>query len=309
MGANGERCCQALKLSQRCQSNITRGILATPALPPCAGTLNVVVQSSCTAPRRGCKPHLSIRPENNQAPIEVVVHRVFRLCFQGRCPPPALLVSPKFTAEVLKAFFWTLTACEVTLIWSVNHLRSPIAHRILVILVHPWANFPPDLHISLPFAIVWSITLLSLIVHLRFKSHYRRIRRPSASINQSVRRDVSGKQIQTARRILLGSSPAVAFGSTLCYVLPGSFPYECWVWRMRFGGTIFCFLEVSYVAFWLVMVVWRCVRSRRGGGGETVSEPMMSVELEGVASSSGAEVLVMESLDHDDTRADTLNSE
>jgi len=141
-----------------------------------------------------------------------------------------------------KAFFWTLTLCEVTLIWSVNHLRSPIAHRILVTIVHPWANFPPKPHVSLPFAVVWSMTLLSLTVHLRSKSHYRRIRQSSASPGDQPRNDiVSGRRTQTVRRLLLGSSPAMAIGSTLCYVLPGSFPYECWVWRMRFGGTFFLF--------------------------------------------------------------------
>jgi hypothetical protein len=94
--------------------------------------------------------------------------------------------------------------------------------------------------------------------------------------------------MQAARKILLGSSPVVAIGSTLCYVLPGSFPYECWVWRMGFGGTIFCFMQVSYVAFWLVMVVWRCVRSRRGGGG-MVSEGVVVVASSDASLKEGTE--------------------
>jgi len=163
-----------------------------------------------------------------------------------------------------KAFFWTLTVCEVALVWSVSHLRSPIAHRILVIIVHRCADFPPNPHISLPFAIVWSITLLSLTIHLTFKSYYQRIRKSPASIDHQVR-NASGGRARTTRRILFGSSPVMAIGSTLCYALPGSFPYECWVWRMRFGGPLFCLMEVSSIVFWLVMIVWRCVRSRRGG--------------------------------------------
>lgn len=212
--------------------------------------------------------------------------------------------------EGTKAFFWTLTACEVALIWSVNHLRSPIAHRILVLIVHPWANFPPNPHVSLSFAVVWSMTLLSLTVHLRFKSNYRRIRCQSSgdatSLDRRQVRDAAGlKRLQTTRRILLGSSPVVAIGSTLCFLLPGSFPYECWVWRMRFGGTVFCFMQVSYLAFWLVMVVWRCVRSRRGGGGGgTVSggsvEEVVSSESspeEDTSEDSGEALRVSESLD------------
>jgi hypothetical protein len=183
--------------------------------------------------------------------------------------------------------------CEVALIWSVNHLRSPIAHRILVIVVHPWANFPPDPRISLPFAIVVAITLLFLTVHLAFKSYYQRIRHSSASLDRV--RQVSGRQIQISRRILLGS-PAMAIGSRISYILPGSFPYECWVWRMRFGGTVFCFMEVSNVVFWLVMIIWRCVRSRRGGG--MVPGPVEAVSSSGTAPEEGTEVLVMEAL-HD----------
>jgi len=171
-----------------------------------------------------------------------------------------------------RAFFWTLTACEVALIWSVNHLRSPIAHKILVIIVHPWANFPPNPRISRPFAIYWLSSLLFLAIHLIFKSYYRRIRQPSPSFDQV--RHVSERRTQITRRILYSSSPAMAIGSTLCYVPPGSFAYECWVWRMRFGGTLFCFMGVSYVVFWLVVVVWRCVRS--GHGGRTASEPVVA---------------------------------
>ena len=161
------------------------------------------------------------------------------------------------------------------LIWSTNHLRSPIAHRFLVILVHPWANFPPKLHLSLPLAIVWSTTLLSLAVHLACKSYYRRIRQSSASPDQ-VRR-VSGKLVIT-RRALLGSSPAMGIGTTLCHVLPGSFAYECWVWRMRFGGILFCLMGISHLGFWLGVVVWRCARSRRRHGA-----PVLDVE--GIGSS------------------------
>lgn len=89
----------------------------------------------------------------------------------------------------------------------------------------------------------------------------------------------------------------MAIGSTLCYVLPGSFPYECWVWRMRFGGTLFCFMAVSYVVFWLVMVVWRCVRSRRRGGGRIVSEPVEAVASSDTSLEEGTEALMMENLD------------
>jgi len=51
--------------------------------PICTATLNVVVQNSCTTPYRNYKPHLSIRPENNQTSIEVFVRRVFCLGLQG----------------------------------------------------------------------------------------------------------------------------------------------------------------------------------------------------------------------------------
>jgi len=166
-----------------------------------------------------------------------------------------------------KAFFWTLTAFEVTLIWSVNHLRSPIAHRFLVFIVHPCANFPPNLHTSLPFAVVWSITLLSLATSLTSESYYRRVRQSAASSIDHQVRNASGGSVLTARRILLGSSPVMAIGSTMCYVLPGSFPYECWVWRMRLGGPLFCFMELASVVFWVVVIVWRWVQSRRGGVG------------------------------------------
>jgi len=52
-------------------------------LSTCAATLNVVVQNPCTAPRHDRKPHLSVRPEDNEASISVFVHRVFALRFQG----------------------------------------------------------------------------------------------------------------------------------------------------------------------------------------------------------------------------------
>lgn len=198
-----------------------------------------------------------------------------------------------YSVVALKAFFWTLTVCEVTLIWSVNHLRSPIAHRILVIIVHPWANFPPKPRVSLPFIIVWSITLLSLATYLVSKSYYRRIRQSFASPDQV--RDVTGERIQTTRRVLLGSSPVMAVGSTLCYVLPGSFPYECWVWRIRFGGTLFCFMGVSSVVFWLAMIVWRCVRSRRGGA--KAPEPVGEASSSDTSPEETTEVLAMENLD------------
>jgi hypothetical protein len=239
-------------------------------LSACTATLNVVVQDSCTAHRRSYKPHLPIRPENNKTPIEVVVRRVFDFRVQSTS---FQLFSPwvrKFTSGTLKVFFWTLTACEVSLIWSVNHLRSPAAHRILAIIVHPWANFPPKPRISLLFAIGWSISLLSLTIHLTLKSHYRRIRQSYASLEQG--HHVSMKRIKVTRRIVHGSNPVMAIGSTSCNIIPGSFAYECWVWRMRFGGTLFCLMGVSYVVFWLVMVIRRCVRSQRGG--RTVSEPV-----------------------------------
>jgi len=200
----------------------------------------------------------------------------------------------KFTSEILKGFFWTLTACEVTLIWAVNHLRSPMAHRILVIIVHPWANFPPKPHISLPFAIGWSISLLSLTVHLIFKSYYRRIHQSSTSLGQG-HHHVSRRRIQITRRVVHGSNPVMAIGSTFCYIAPGSFAYECWVWRMRFGGTLFCLMGVSYVVFWLVMIIWKCVRSRRGSG--AVSEPVEGIYSSDASLEGGTEILVVERLD------------
>ena len=83
--------------------------------------------------------------------------------------------------RTLKGCFWALTACEVVLIWSVNHLRSSVAHRILVVLVHPLANFPPNPRITLPFYIGLPMSILSLAVHLAFNSHQQRIRQSSAS--------------------------------------------------------------------------------------------------------------------------------
>jgi len=65
---------------------------------------------------------------------------------------------------------------------------------------------------------------------------------------------------------------------------------------MRFGGTVFCFMELSNVAFWLVMIIWRCVRSRRGGG--TALGPVEAASSSRAALGEGTEVLVMETL-HD----------
>lgn len=191
--------------------------------------------------------------------------------------------------------------CELALIWSVGHLRSPNAHRILAILVHPYANFPPKPHVSLPLATAWLITLLSLTVHLTFRSRYRRIRRqPPPAIDPVP--DVSRWRVQATRRIILSSSPAMAICSTLCYVLPGSFPYECWVWRMSFGGTLFCLIGVSYVVFWMMMLVWRCVRSRRGGNGGGGGTGLKLVEESASSDSSleegtETEVFAVDSLD------------
>jgi len=235
-------------------------------LSACTATLNVVVQNPCTARRRNHKPRFPIRPENFKTSIEVFDLRVQGASF-------SISLSPwvwKFISGTFKAFFWTLTACEVSLIWSVNHLRSPTAHRILGIIVHPWANFPPKPHISLPFAIGWSISLLSLTIHLTFRSRYRRVRQSYTSLEQS--HHVSRERIKVTRRIMHNSNPVMAIGSASCNMVPGSFAYECWVWRMRFGGTLFCLLGVFYVVFWLAMVIRRRVRSQRGGG--TVLEPV-----------------------------------
>ena len=262
-------------------------------LSACTATLDVVVQNSCTARRRNHKPHLPIRPENNKTSIEVVVHRVFDSRVQGTSFQFLCPWVWKFTSGTLKAFFWTLTACEVSLIWSVNHLRSPTAHRILGIIVHPWANFPPKPHISLLFSIGWSISFLSLTIHLIFRSRYRRIRQSYASLEQG--HHVSRGRIKVTRRIVHGSNPVMAFGSTSCNIVPGSFAYECWVWRMRFGGTLFCLMGVSYVVFWLVMVVWRCVRSQRGA--RTVSEPMEGTSSPEASLEGNTEILVVERLD------------
>lgn len=195
----------------------------------------------------------------------------------------------KFTKGTLKAFFWTLTACEVSLIWSVNHLRSSTAHRILGIIVHPWANFSPKPHISLLFAIGSSVSLISLTIHLMFRSHYRRIRQSYISLEQG--HHVSRERIKVTRRIVHGSNPVMAIGSTSCNIVPGSFAYECWVWQMRFGGTLFCLMGASYVVFWLVMVTWRCVRSQRGGG--TVSEHVEGNSSPNTSLEEDTETLVM----------------
>ncbi|KAF9645794.1 hypothetical protein BDM02DRAFT_3181176 [Thelephora ganbajun] len=181
-----------------------------------------------------------------------------------------------YSLFAFRGFFWTLTACEVALIWSASHLSSPVAHRILGTIVHPWANFPPKPRISLPFTIGWSIAIISLVIHLLLGRYYRSNRQSSISLGQVSH--VSRKRIQDTRRAVRDSNPVMAIGSTSCYILPGSFAYECWVWRMRFGGTFFCLMGVSYVVFWLAVVAWRCVRSRRGSG--AISEP-----VEGVASS------------------------
>lgn len=263
-------------------------------LSACTATLNVVVQDPCTARRRNHKPHLPIRPENLKTSIEVAVRRVFDLRVQGASfRVISLSVVWKFISGTLKAFFWTLTACEVSLIWSVNHLRSPTAHRILGIIVHPWANFPPKPRISLLFAIGWSISLLSLTIHLIFRSRYRRVRQSYTSLEQS--HHVSRKRIKVTRRIMHGSNPFMAIGSASCNIVPGSFAYECWVWRMRFGGTLFCLLGVFYLVFWLVMVIRRCVRSQRGGG--TVLEPVEGTSSPDTMSpEEDTELLVMERL-------------
>ena len=189
--------------------------------------------------------------------------------------------------RTLKGCFWALTACEVVLIWSVNHLRSSVAHRILVVLVHPLANFPPNPRITLPFYIGLPMSILSLAVHLAFNSHHQRIRQSSASPDQV--RDVSRRRIQiTRRRLFLGTTniTARAIGPTLCFVGPGSFVNECWVWRMRFWGTLLCLIGAAYVVFWLV-VIWRFVGAQYGG--EIVS-PNTSPE-------GSTEVLVMERVD------------
>lgn len=184
-----------------------------------------------------------------------------------------------------KACFWTLTACEVALIWSIDHLRSPVAHRILIFLVHPFANFPPDLRISRQFAIGWSISLISLTVYLVFNSYYRRVRQSSASLDPL--HHVSKRRAQTARRVVHGSNTIMAIGSTVCYIGPGSFAKECWAWRIRFGGTLLCLMGVSYVLFWMV-VIWRYVGSLRDGrvvseleeeAGSSDTSPEGSMEL------------------------------
>lgn len=62
---------------------------------------------------------------------------------------------------------------------------------------------------------------------------------------------------------------------------------------MKFGGTVFCFMGVSYFAFWLVMVIWRCVRSRRGD--RIVSwEPVDGVASSDTGLEGDPEILAME---------------
>jgi len=181
-----------------------------------------------------------------------------------------------------KGCFWALTACEVALIWSINHLRSPVAHRILVALVHPFANFPPNPRATLQFSFGLSISILSLSIRLVFNSHHRRTRQ---SLDQA--RDVPRRRIQITHRVFLGGNiTAMAIGPTLCYVGPGSFVYECWVWRTMFWGTFLCLIGVAYVVFWLV-VIWRFVVSQHGSGIASAD-----TNLEG-----NTEVLVMERID------------
>ena len=250
----------------------------------------MVVQDPCTARRRNHKSHLPVWPED-QISIEVAFRRVLAPRVRGTFFRPFHPQMRKLTSvSLFKACFWTLTACEVALIWSVNHLRSPVAQRILVFLVHPFANFPPKPHISLPFAFIWSISSLSLAIHLASKSYYRRIRQ--LSVPHGSVRHVSRRQVRTARRVVHASNIFMAIGSTLCYVGPGSFTNECWVWRMRFGGTLLCLMGVFYFVFWLV-VIWRSMRSRRDEAG-------VSEHIEGVGSSDtsleleeGTEMLVL----------------
>jgi len=181
--------------------------------------------------------------------------------------------------RTLKGCFWALTACEVALIWSVNHLRSPVAHRILVVLVHPIANFPPNPRITQPFSIGLSISIVSLAIHLVFLRIHQS---PAASLDMVP--NVFRRRIQILRRVFLGGNmTAVAIGPTFCYLGRGSFASECWVWRMKFWGTLLCLIGVTYVVFWVV-VVWRLVGSQHGGGFVSSDE-------------RSAEVLVMERID------------
>jgi len=186
---------------------------------------------------------------------------------------------------MLKGCVWALTVCEVALIWSVNHLRSPVAHRILVVLLHPPANFPPNPRITRLFSVGLSISVLSLAIRLVFNSHHRRIRPSSASLDPA--RDVSRWRIQITRRVFVGGNiTAMTIGPTLCYVGPGSFVNECWVWRMKFWGAFLCLVGAAYAVFWLV-VIWRFVALRHGSGTTT-----SDTSLEG-----STEVLVMERVD------------
>lgn len=69
--------------------------------------------------------------------------------------------------------------------------------------------------------------------------------------------------MQTARRVVHGSSITMAIGSTMCCVAPGSFVSECWVWRTGVAGTLLCLIGAFYVVFWLG-VIWRFVVSLVG---------------------------------------------
>ena len=206
----------------------------------------------------------------------------------GYVPPISPTAGVEAYARIFsKACFWTLTACEVVLIWSVSHLRSPVAHRFLVFLVHPFANFPPNLRISLPFAVSWSISTLSLAIHFVLNSYHRRTRQSSTSPNPNPVHHVPKRRIQTTRRVVHGSNVVMAIGSTSCFVGPGSFAYECLVWRLRFGGTLLCFMGVLYVVFWLVVVCQRCVGSQDDG--RMVSEPVEEVPSSDASLEEGAE--------------------
>ena len=223
-----------------------------------------MVQNPCTAHPRDHKPHLPIRPEYNQTWTKVVIHRLFAPRVQGMPFDLSVCECRVLRRRTPKGCFWALTACEVALIWSVNHLGSPVAHRILVVLVHPFANFPPNPRTTPPFSVGLSISILSFVIRLVFNSHHRRTRQSAASLDQA--RDVSRWRIQITPRVFLGSNiTAMAVGPTLCYVGPGSFVNECWVWRTKFWGTSLCLIGVAYMVFWLV-VIWRFVVLQNGSG-------------------------------------------
>ena len=234
--------------------------------------------------------HISLSNQKITHPRSRTLYRVLLLAFEV-CPSGLSAHGCgglRVTSGTLKAGFWTLTACEIALIWSVNHLRSPVAHRILVRLTDPSANFPPNPRISLPFAIGWCTSTFSLAIHIISNSYHQRVLRSSPSPHY-----VSTRRIQIAGLVVHGSNAVMAVGSVVCYIGPGSFASECWVWRKKFWGTFLCLMGVSYAVFWLV-VIWRLVRSQHS---LTVSEPM-----EGVASSDGGlggntEILVMDRVD------------